>query len=150
MILPMKNKYIIRSRISEKKFKEILKYFAEDIEATKIANFTGISRISINKILKSIRVLISQECENISKFSGEIEIDESYFGAKRVRGKRGRGASGKQPVFGMFKRDGNVYTQVVKNCSANELIPILSQYSELDSSTIYSDCWKAYDGLVDY
>ena len=50
----------------------------------------------------------------------------------------------------MFKRDGRVYTQIVKNCSASELIPILSQYSELDSSTIYSDCWKAYDGLVDY
>ena len=45
----------------------------------------------------------------------------------------------------MLKRDGKVYTQIVKNCSANELIPILSQ-----SSTIYSDCWKAYDGLVDY
>ena len=59
----MKNKYIIRSRISEKKFREILKYFAEDIEASKIANFTGISRISINKILKSIRVLMSKECE---------------------------------------------------------------------------------------
>ena len=150
MILPMKNKYIYRSRISQKKFREILKYFAEDIEATKIANLTGISRISINKILKSIRVLISQECENISKFSGEIEIDESYFGAKRVRGKRGRGAANKTPVFGMLKRDGKVYTQIVKNCSANELIPILSQFSELDSSTIYSDCWKAYDGLVDY
>ena len=27
---------------------------------------------------------------------------------------------------------------------------ILSEFSELDSSTIYSDCWKAYDGLVDY
>ena len=40
--------------------------------------------------------------------------------------------------------------RLVKNCSASELIPILSQYSELDSSTIYSDCWKAYDGLVDY
>ena len=86
MILSMKNKYIYRSRISEKKFREILKYFAEDIEATKIANLTRISRISINKILKSIRVLMSKECEKISKFSGEIEIDESYFGAKRVRG----------------------------------------------------------------
>ena len=50
----------------------------------------------------------------------------------------------------MLKRDGKVYTQIVKNCSTSELIPILSQYSELDSSTIYSDCWKAYDGLVDY
>ena len=50
----------------------------------------------------------------------------------------------------MFKRDGRVYTQIVKNYSASELIPILSQYSELDSSTKYLDCWKAYDGLVDY
>ena len=72
MILSMKNKYIVRSRISQKKFREILKYFAEDIEATKIANLTGISRISINKILKNIRILMASECEKISKFSGEI------------------------------------------------------------------------------
>ena len=50
----------------------------------------------------------------------------------------------------MPKRDGRVYTQIVKNCSANELIPILSEFSDLDESVIYSDCWKAYDGLVDY
>ena len=29
-------------------------------------------------------------------------------------------------------------------------MPILSQYSRLDSSTKYLDCRKAYDGLVDY
>ena len=29
---------------------------------------------------------MSKECEKISKFSGKIEIDESYFGSKRVRG----------------------------------------------------------------
>ena len=75
---------------------------------------------------------MSKECEKISKFSGEIEIDESYFGSKRVRGKRGRGASGKQPVFGMFKRDGKVYTQIVKNCSVNGLILILYEFSDLD------------------
>ena len=56
--------------------------------------------------------------------------------------KRGRGAANKTPVFGMLKRDGRVYTQIVKNCSANKLIPILSQYSKLDSSTIYSDAGK--------
>ena len=51
----------------------------------------------------------------------------------------------------MLKRDGRVYTQIVKNCSANELMLILSQYSKLDSSTIYYTLiWKAYDGLVDY
>ena len=68
----MKNKYIYRSRISEKKFREILKYFAQDIEAIKIANLTGISRISVDKILKNIRILMASGREKISKFSGEI------------------------------------------------------------------------------
>ena len=68
----MKNKYIVRSRISEKKFREILKYFTQDVEATKIAEFTNISEKTINKITKNIRILMSKECEKISKFSGEI------------------------------------------------------------------------------
>jgi transposase len=79
--------------------------------------------------------------------SGEIEIDESYFGAKRVRGKRGRGAGGKTKVFGMKKRGDRVYTQIVNNCSAAELVPIIKRLAPSDS-TIYSDEWKTYDGLV--
>jgi transposase-like protein len=39
---------------------------------------------------------------------GQIEVDESYFGARRVRGKRGRGARGKTIVFGLFKRASKV------------------------------------------
>ncbi len=52
-------------------------------------------------------------------------MDKSYFGAKRVRGKLGRSAAGKTPVFGLLKRDGNVYVQIVKNCSKAELMPII-------------------------
>ena len=48
-------------------------------------------------------------------------------------------------MFNILKRDGKSITIIVKNYSASELIPILSQYSEL-----YSDCQKAYGGLVDY
>lgn len=78
---------------------------------------------------------------------GEFELDESYFGAKRVRGKRGRGAAGKTPVFGLLKRNGNVYVQIVKNCSKEQLIPII-QGKILEGSTIHTDGWKAYGGLV--
>ena len=70
-----------------------------DIEATKIAKITHISEVTLWRIFKQIRILIAKECEKISKLNGEIEIDESYFGAKRVRGKRGRGAGRKTPVF---------------------------------------------------
>ncbi|MWV63017.1 IS1595 family transposase [Helicobacter saguini] len=150
MITPMKNGFIIRSRISEAKFREILWHFCLDIEAVKIAKICKISRNSLNKIFKEIRKLMAKECEKISQLKGEIEVDESYFGPKRVKGKKGRGASKKTPVFGMLKRNGKVYTQIVKNCSKTELMPIITQFSALKDSIIYSDTWKSYDALVDY
>ena len=99
-----KNKYFIRSRISEKKFREIIKLFSADLTAQQITLFSGVSRNSVNKILKNIRIRIAEICEQESPFDkGEIEMDESYFGARRIRGKRGRGAYGKTIVFGLKK-----------------------------------------------
>ena len=54
---------------------------------------------------------MASECKKISKFSDEIEIDESHFRVKRLISK---GIVNKTPVFGMLKRDGKVYTQIVK------------------------------------
>ena len=145
----MKNKYIFRTRISEAKFREIIRYFALDIEANKIAEITHVSRPCINRLLKAIRQRIAEFCEDDSPFdTGEIEMDESFFGARRVRGKRGRGARGKHIVFGLIKRKGKVYTQVVKNCSAATLLPIIKEHVK-SGSEIYTDGFKAYDGLVD-
>ena len=103
----MINKYIKSSHISEHQTRAILKYFSLDIETTKIASLTGISRQTINRILTALRERIAFLCEEESVFEqGCIEFDESYFSAKRVRGRRGRGASGKHIVFGLIKRGG--------------------------------------------
>lgn len=144
----MKNKYIIRSRISEAKFREVLKLFVLDVDATKTAKITNLNRNTVNKIFNGIRQRILPDFKvSDAKFYGEIELDESYFGAKRIRGKRGRGAAGKTPVFGMKKRDGGVYVEIVKNCSKEELMPII-QGKILENSTIHTDGWRAYDGLI--
>jgi transposase len=146
----MINEYKKRSRISEAKIRQVIKLFALDIEATKIAELTGISRKTINKILRQIRERIADYCQQQSPFdAGEVEIDESYFGARRVRGIRGRGARGKHIVFGLIKRGGKVYTQVVKNCSRNTLMPIIEQKVNKDS-TVYTDGFRTYDGLVNF
>ena len=80
--------------------------------------------------------------------SGEIEVDESYFGAKRVKGKRGRGASGKTIVFGIFKRNGWVYTEIVPDCQKATLQAII-RGRVLPDVIVHSDKWRGYDGLVD-
>lgn len=103
----MKNKYFNRSHISEKKFRQILRLFCKDYTAFAVSDATGISRITINKLyaLFRKRILLLIDSNLLDK---EVEIDESYFGARRVRGKRGRGAKGKTPVVGLLKRKGRV------------------------------------------
>ncbi|MEO9885098.1 MAG: IS1595 family transposase, partial [Balneola sp.] len=74
--MPLCNKYIFRSRISEAKFRQILRLFCLDLTATQIAAVVGISRNSINKYLKGIRIEIARYCESTSPVSGQIEVDE--------------------------------------------------------------------------
>ena len=118
----MKNKYIKQAHISENKFREVLKFFAEDFTVTQISKLTCISRFNINKLIQKIRhrVYLLATSEN-PLLKADIEADESYFGAKRVRGLRGRGAKGKIKVFGLLKRNEKVYTEVVDDVSAKNL-----------------------------
>jgi transposase len=146
----MRNKYIYGTHISERKTRSIIRFFSLDIEAKKTAEITGISRPTINRFYNTFRERIAEICESESPFeNGEIELDESYFGARRVRGIRGRGARGKTPVFGMLKRGDRVYTQIVKNCSMSELLPIIQEKADI-GSVLYTDGFKTYDGLVNY
>lgn len=143
-----KNRYYSRSKISEAKFRSIIRFFAMDFTATDTAQLTNISVRSINSIFIKIRKKIALECEKKSPFNGVIELDESYFGARRIRGKRGRGASGKTIVFGLLKRAGNVYTEIVPDCSKATLQGIIRGHVALES-VINTDGWRGYDGLVD-
>jgi transposase len=143
-----RNRYYARSRISERKFRQLLRYFAMDFSATDVAELTGIRRKAVTLIFLKIRRRIAEECERISPLSGEVEVDECYFGARRVRGKRGRGASGKTPVFGLLKRRGKVYTEIVPDCSKATLQAIIRGRVSPEA-VINSDGWRGYDGLVD-
>jgi transposase len=146
--MKLKNPYIIRARISEAKFRQFLKLFCLDLEATKIAKITGLNRNTVNRLARLTRQRIVEDCERQSPFGGEVEVDESYFGPRRVRGKRGRGASGKTIVFGVFKRNGKVYTEIVPDPRKRTLQGIIRGRVDV-GSVIHSDGWRGYDGLVD-
>ena len=146
--MTIKNKYANRSKISEKKIRQIVKLFSFDLDASQIAKITSLNRNTINRYLPEIRARISDYCYTQSPFSGEVELDESYFGARRVKGKRGRGASGKTIVFGIFKRNGKVYTEIVPDCRRSTLQEVIRGRVSLES-VIHTDGWRGYNGLVD-
>jgi len=145
----MKNKYIHRSKISEAKFRQIVKLFCVDLTSTQITELVGLNPKTVDLVISKMRIRILEITKHDAPPElGEFEADESYFGARRTKGKRGRGASGKTIVFGLYKRNGKVYTEVVPDVKSKTLQAIIRGRASIES-VIHTDGWRAYDGLVD-
>ncbi len=121
----MKNRYSFRSRIPEIKTREIVRCSSADLTALQTAELTGTNRNAINRIYLGLRQRILIACEEARPMFGVVEVDESLFGPRRVKGKRGRGAYGKTTVFGIFEHDGQVYAEIVPNCAKPTLQGII-------------------------
>jgi transposase-like protein len=144
----VKNKYIKQTHISERKFRSLLRFYAEDIPALTTSHLANVNPRTSQRIYTLLRERVSRmAAEETKMFVGEVEVDESYFGPRRVRGKCGRGAALKIPVIGLHKRGECVYVSVVNNCSKNELMPVIRGHVR-EGSDVYTDGWRAYDGLI--
>lgn len=135
------------------KVKKILWHFVIDINATQTSELLKINRNTINRYYACFRQWIYEyQTNKFNQLIGLVELDESYFGATRLRGfhgklKRGRGTL-KQPVFGIFLRNGEVYTEIVPDVKKATLQAIVRKKVDV-KSVIYTDGWRGYDGLVD-
>jgi len=129
----LKNRYLKHTKISEVYFRQLLRHFCLNDTVDRTAYEVGLSRKAVMRIFGFLRQYIFSLCKEELAFSGEVEVDESYFGPKRIRGKRGR--------------DDKVYTQVVENCSREQLLPIIKG-KILSESTVFTDGWRSYDGLI--
>jgi transposase len=133
-----------KSRLSIEKQKRLIEHFVGGTTARVAAELVGVNAKTGILYYCRLRQLI-YESETSEDFSGELELDESYFGGVR-KGKRGRGAAGKTPVFGILKRGGKVYTQMVSDTKSSTLMPIIRDKIKPDS-IVYTDCYRSYNAL---
>ena len=142
----MTRRLIKNSKLTNRQIGKLIDFFVLEVPASKAAEAMKINRHSAERIYNIIRTNLAHECEKQSQLMGEVEVDESYFGGHR-KGKRGRGAAGKIPVFGLLKRSGRVYTRIVNDVSRKTLQKII-RTKIIPESIIYSDSFRSYDGLV--
>ena len=138
----MKNKPLSRYKV-----KKIIRCFLLELTATQTAKLLEINRNTVNRYYKQFRLLIvahQQKC--FEQSVGSVELDESYFGG-RHKGAVGRSVKTKVPVFGILKRGGSVYTQIIPEASARTLKTIIRE-RVTSGSVVYTDSWKSYDGLI--
>jgi len=138
--------YVKHCKLSRSEQLDLMKYFVAGSTARTAADLVGIHRNSAIRFFHKLREKIAiKQQDRIEQFCGNIELDESYFGGVR-KGKRGRGAAGKIAVFGLLKRGGKVYTQIILDAKSNTLMPIIREKIEPDS-IVYTDYWRGYNAL---
>ena len=124
----------------------IVKGFYQQQPAYRLASDLSLDYQAVTRVYQKLRLTLYHIAElEGAKLSGEIEMDESYFGGKR-KGKRGRGAKGKSIVFGLLERDGRVYTRVVEGVSADDLMAVIRKKTR-KGSVYYSDTFRSYNSL---
>lgn len=123
------------SRLRRYKIKKTIEYFIEDITISSVAKNLKLNRKTVNGYYNEFESLILEHSlREQKKELGKFELDESYFGARRVRGKRDRGAARKTPFLGVLKRNRKVFVTFVPNCSRK-----IIQGKILEDSMIYTD-----------
>ncbi len=136
-----------KSRLNRSVQRHLIEHFVAGTTARTAAALCGVNRKTAAFYFHRLREIIALELEQEADavFCGEIEVDESYFGGRR-KGKRGRGAGGKVPVFGLLKRNGKVYTKIIPDASAASLCPIIER-KVVPDSIVYTDTWRGYNAL---
>ncbi len=87
--------------ISNYKKQKIISCFCLDLTATQTALLLNLNRKTVNKYSNSfLQVIYHYQVHQMKRYvSGSVEVDESYFGPRRIKGKsnkKGRGTSFKK------------------------------------------------------
>jgi transposase len=136
---------IKKSKLPKKRRLQLIEHFVAGTTARTAAEIVGVNKNTAQLFFHKLRLIIAQKQGSGLVFSGEVEVDESYFGGRR-KGKRGRGVAGKVPVFGLLKRGGKVFAEIIQDAKSETLIPLIRERVKPDS-IVYTDTFKGYNAL---
>ncbi len=143
----LSGRWINRGGLSLGEWLRLVKLFELEVSPRRMAAQLGLAYRTVYKAVTTIRLAIVAHARDGSDLlSGEVEMDESYFGGYR-KGKRGRGAAGKVPVFGILEREGKVFVEALPNIKARTVLD-LAVAKVRRGSIVYTDRFQIYDSLM--
>jgi transposase-like protein len=101
----------------------------------------------------SHRIRSAMEEDSPVPLKGIVEVDETYVGGERRRGKGTKGGPGrgtkKTMVIGAIERGGQVRFQVGDRPTKKTLHAFIRDVVSDDAEAIHTDAWQAYGGIED-
>lgn len=143
----LSGRWINRGGLSLGQWLRLVKLFELEVSPRKMAMQLGIAYRTVYKAVTTIRLaIVAHARDGAELLSGEVEMDESYFGGYR-KGTRGRGAAGKVPVFGILEREGKVFVEALPNIKARTVLG-LAVAKVRRGTIVYTDRFQIYDSLM--
>ena len=125
-----KNKYVCNAKISELKFRNLIRHYALDLDAKTIAVLVNLNRNTVNRYLFLIRKRLALMCEqeyracNIGTADPKVSACLHDIGDQCLMYKN-------QPVFGIYKNGRNVFTELL----SESLWPVVKQIVDNSASS---------------
>ena len=145
----MKNRYLKNARIPEKKVRELLNLFCEDLTATQIANVSGISRITVNAYLKLIRTQIAQYCEEHNPYSHYFR-QFSFLPKQTPVDTNPADQAAENHFYGIFRSEQSIYTKQILNIDNNWLNNWVRGKMTVEKSVVEANDLHIYEAVVDF
>lgn len=139
-------RWLSRGNLSAQDWLRLCKLFELEVSTRKAAGQLGRAYSTTYRATTTLRLSLLHGADAELTLGGEVEMDEAYFGGRR-KGKRGRGAAGKVPVFGILGRDGKVFVEAMPNLKARQVLD-LAVRKVRRGSIVYTDRYQIYDALM--
>jgi len=148
----MKNRYLKGAHISERKVKELLRLFCEDLTATQIANITAISRITINAYLKLLRTQIAQYCDeqNLTMMQNRsASYLEFYHNNNNTEGTEVQAGVAKKPLYGIYQVDARIHADELSGLEYSWVHDWLKRKVTVDENNSHQHRLALYAAIAD-
>jgi transposase len=145
----MKNRYLKNARIPERKVRELLMLFCEDLTATQIANISGISRITVNAYLKLIRTQIAQYCEERNPFYHTKRVLPVIYNNQIVMAGHKASNSTESDFYGILKSEHSIYTTGILNIDSLWLNNWLRKKINVETNIIEQNHLNIFEAIAD-
>jgi len=147
----MSNKFIKHAKISEAKFKQLVKYFALDLDGLQIAELSGLNRNTVGRYINLIRQRIAEYCEGnlpprISNREVDITVSDEIINSNLEEHGKYKDSG---IIFGLFKSSNRIYTEMVDEQYSLKFRDIVRGVSPWEAATYSVKYWYEFDGLVE-
>ena len=146
----MKNRYLKGAHLSERRVRDLLKLFCEDLTATQIANVTGISRITVNAYLKLIRTHLANYCEEKNPDLPHGISSLSHADDNHRRTAPEKGVALKKSFYGIYQRNDLIFTERISLTDRQWLSDWLKGRVDADVSAARKHRLDIYQAVADF